>query len=791
MRAVNGSGLGATHVGTIYVSPSGSGAACTLFDPCSVTTAVSIHAKTVNVLDGTYRIASALALTSADNGATWQAAVGAHPVFSGAMQVTGWMPGADAGANTIWSASVPAGTDSRQLFVNENRRILARYPNAEAAYTSLYSVDAGLTANVVDGGFIRPADSNPIQNWPDKAGIEFVGWADCQTFRARTYDVTDAGVFFYPLQWANTQIAAYPVGNWYAPDHYEHALELLDNPGEWFLKTSTGTLYYMPRPGEDMTTADVELPQTTTLLSVTGSAASFVADFSLTGIRFTGAGWTEPSSPDGGGGPNWCDNTYSPGAAAMMANPQGGSNVDYRVMHVIPAAVDMQWVINATVSGITVDHSGTTGVFLHNVQHSTVENSTFVDLSASAIMVADLTSVLDSHPETVDTGGVPMANYISDYNIVVNNVVDTVAREYYSSPGIETGYGNHNTVAQNSVLNVPSIGILAPYGHAANDDPGGVNGYDAATPTHDDWTIGNDVEWAGATPTGTPVTVPNMGRLMDVGGILTNGANPDGGITQNFVANEFAPYSNIWIDSGGKWELVSTNCSLIGARPNAEPSYGTPGDFWLFLSALPSGEPYPSNNDTVSVNFTDYNPAFLLEGLSTPTTYSAPTLISTYFDAPDAGNLGTCAAIRAVAGSSLRDPDIVYGAQATTSPASTQDPRIGTNLYGFDVMTLDGGTAGNYWQVPFNGGSHTVTEVRFIPAWNVISDPAARQNLRLDLSSDPTFGTYTTIGMIDSTGLPNHEPFIARNLAFVASYLRITKTVPGTFDVGEVDVRGH
>jgi hypothetical protein len=51
----------------------------------------------------------------------------------------------------------------------------------------------------------------------------------------------------------------------YAPDlqtnnlvyYMENAMEFLDSPGEWYLDTNTGTLYYMPRVGEDISSASI------------------------------------------------------------------------------------------------------------------------------------------------------------------------------------------------------------------------------------------------------------------------------------------------------------------------------------------------------------------------------------------------------------------------------------------------------------------------------------------------------------------------------------------------------
>src|ERR1700678_2096842 len=115
---------------TLYASPTGSGTACSQASPCSLSgaqgavrselAATSGADVTVLLQGGTYRLASTWEFGAADSGTpgtpvVWEAAPGAHPVISGASQVTGWT---EVGSSGVWSAPVPAGSASRQLYVN-------------------------------------------------------------------------------------------------------------------------------------------------------------------------------------------------------------------------------------------------------------------------------------------------------------------------------------------------------------------------------------------------------------------------------------------------------------------------------------------------------------------------------------------------------------------------------------------------------------------------------------------------------------------------------------------------
>lgn len=113
----------------IYAAPNGSGTHCSPGLPCSITAAqqaarhaLADHATDVQVVldNGTYQLTNTLDFGAADSGSqghpvVWTAAPGAHPVLSGASRVTGWTRSATSG---VWSAEVPAGSASRQLYVN-------------------------------------------------------------------------------------------------------------------------------------------------------------------------------------------------------------------------------------------------------------------------------------------------------------------------------------------------------------------------------------------------------------------------------------------------------------------------------------------------------------------------------------------------------------------------------------------------------------------------------------------------------------------------------------------------
>lgn len=74
-----------------------------------------------------------------------------------------------------------------------------------------------------------------------------------------------------------------------------NALELLDQPGEWFQEYPSGTIYYYPQAGENMETAEVIIPTLETLVTIDGTLSRPVKHIQFNGITFAHTSWMRPS----------------------------------------------------------------------------------------------------------------------------------------------------------------------------------------------------------------------------------------------------------------------------------------------------------------------------------------------------------------------------------------------------------------------------------------------------------------------------------------------------------------
>ncbi|PYC76654.1 hypothetical protein C7C46_22005 [Streptomyces tateyamensis] len=228
---------------------------------------------------GTYRLSQAFSLGTQDSGqnghkVVWANYPGEVPVLSGAQQVTGFSL-YDSSKN-IYRAAVPVGTQSRQLFVNGVRAQRARGPLNPAGFT-------------LSGSSFTTADSS-YASFTDAASVEVVDDNAWKQMRCPLAGITvpsggGSSLDVDPTCFRNNNTAVpnrqFPFNGAGLPalssiSYVENAYQLLDSPGEFYLNSSAGFVYYMPRGGQDLSTADVELPTRETLLTLNGTPGHLV-----------------------------------------------------------------------------------------------------------------------------------------------------------------------------------------------------------------------------------------------------------------------------------------------------------------------------------------------------------------------------------------------------------------------------------------------------------------------------------------------------------------------------------
>jgi len=316
-----------------------------------------LHAPvTVLVRGGTYRLHEPWVLTPADSGTsdapvTYAAFPGDKPTFSGGRRIQAdWQPY----RGEIVVCDVPeargGGWAFRQLFVNGQRQDRARLPN-DGYYR--------IVEPVGDNAFTY-RDGDIEATWHNLEDVEVLvyhSWNDSR-LRVEAVDADKRVVTF-----TGAPEPSHPFG-WQGPNRYvvENVLEGLQRPGEWYLDTRAGKLYWWPTC--DPATAEVVAPVLTELVRFDGRAEddAWVEHVHLRGLTFLHADWTLP--PSGYPGCGDVGDIVLP-SALDLSNVRHCRFVDGRIGHVGNYALEMEGYDNRVV-GNEIWSTGSGGIITRN-----------------------------------------------------------------------------------------------------------------------------------------------------------------------------------------------------------------------------------------------------------------------------------------------------------------------------------------------------------------------------------------------------------------------------------------
>src|SRR6185295_5637312 len=442
--------------------------------------------------EGTYRLTHPLVFDSKCFGpggpnVEIRAAPGANPVISGAIQVKGWSLH-DPSLN-IYKAS--AGTNySRQLYVNGKRATRAATTLSDGNLPAGFlpspvlpavSGDSGNSHYVISGGIeFIPTELNPARwrdpgTWSQPEEIEAVIKTQWKMMCVPLQSITPASgkqkglITLQQPAWTNANIFftdnAPGIWSFWQVTLFENAYEFLDQPGEWYLDRAAGEVYYIPRPGEDLATADVELPVLETLVEGRGEPGNPVANLHFEGITFAYATWLAPSGPQG----------YAADQSGFhLVGDQHLPNIIGHDQQVIrtPGNLRFKYAHNVSFKGNRFEHLGGVGLdFDTGSQGNRITDNTFTDISSAAIQLGGVSAV-DHHPQQP-------ADLTSD-NTISNNRISQVGREYVDAAGIFIGFTKKTVVSHNTISEVPWSGIAIGWGWGLLD-PGMFPGLAGAT----------------------------------------------------------------------------------------------------------------------------------------------------------------------------------------------------------------------------------------------------------------------------------------------------------------------
>lgn len=397
---------------------------------------------------GTYYLDSPLEFGPADSGrerapVTYAAASGENVVLSGGRRVEGGHWG-EVNGREAWVVDIPevkAGTwRFRQLFVNGERRPRTRLPKeGEYRIESLPNYTGDFLRSPTKQFVYAPGHIEPA--WRNLRDVEVVGitrWLDnrlpIESVDAQTRTVT----FDRPALFALVSSAPWG-GSTKTPSVYwvENVCEALDTPGQWYLDRPAGRLYYLPRPGEDMSTAEIIAPRLLSVLRVVGKPGAPVHDLRFERLTFSHTEWQPPP--------------------AYASSLQAGVEV--------PGAVFFDYAERCVVIGGAIEHIGNCGLEV-NVGCADLEiaHNRITDIGAGGIRIGHFFSwETDGAGRLTERGKQRKADMPAGPHsrriTVADNLIAHCGRFTPEAAGVFVGDNAHNQIVHNHIYDLFWSGI--------------------------------------------------------------------------------------------------------------------------------------------------------------------------------------------------------------------------------------------------------------------------------------------------------------------------------------------
>ena len=507
---------------------------------------------------GTYRLTQPIIIRPEDKWLTMEAM--GDVVITGGVQIKGWRK-----QGKLWVADVPEWNgrplEFRQIWVNGRKAVRARDVADFEQMWRIRGMDKEKEELYVPAAAVRKVlharqvemvlhEMWCVANLRVK-DIKVQGDSAAVTFHNPESHIHFMHPWPSPMVTTNGHNSAFYLTN---------AKELLDTPGEWYLDTKEQRLYYMPLPGEDMRTAEVEVPALETLLKVEGTPDEPVSYVTFKGITFRHATWLRPSIMG-----------HAPLQAGMymieaykirpqISRPNGDHKLDNQGWVGRPAAAvevnAAEWV---QFKNCTFEHCASTALDYHTfIKEGRIDNCTFSDIGGSAILAGSFGP--EGHEAHLPYAPADMRSICTGLQIL-NNRIDDAANEDWGCLGIGAGFVRDIRIEHNEISNVSYTGISMGWG----------------------W---NQQTCAMANNVVRANYIHHYARHMyDTAGIYTLGSQPHTFIEENVVSDIYTPG---YVHDPEHWFYLYTDegSSYITVRNNWTPAEkylknaNGPGNTW-------------------------------------------------------------------------------------------------------------------------------------------------------------------------------------------------------------------
>ncbi len=410
----------------------------------------------VNLRQGDYYLTDTIQFTEADSGTNGHAvvyknldAVGSAHLIGG-QRLTNWMQH----SGSVYKAHVGTGWTFHTLYENGKRALKARFPDyvPDATYPASragYLLTDALASShpASDDNLVltyKPGALNPA-SW-NAGGAQVVIWSggwswftDIVPIAATTpsaREMTLAHPTRYPIY---NPIAYLPTPS--SRYFVQGALEFLTQPGEFYLDTSDGYLYYWARDGA-ISNQTIVAPKVKTILSIAGSSEAATAHH----LRFEGLTVESSDFTD------W----YRHGWVNEGDSGEQHAHPEYdRQMNMPQHRTGMVFLQNThdvTIKNCHLKNSGYSAVFMLFFNHdNTVYGNWLEHLGHSGVYLEG------KYP---GEGALLSQNTTNDRNVISNNLIHDIGELVGNASGVYLMNSSNNEVSHAEIYNSPRYAVV-------------------------------------------------------------------------------------------------------------------------------------------------------------------------------------------------------------------------------------------------------------------------------------------------------------------------------------------
>lgn len=432
------------------------------------------------------------------------------PIISGGTRVTGWQKYND----YIYRAPFNGDEDIRTLYING---FAAQRARSKYRYRALENYKAEGSENVDDG--VSVSAFNFPKSFARAEDLELVWDMDWTCQRTPVADVQYADGMAHIIMdqpyynWTRTRDYALTTPGAGGQFYIENAMELLDEPGEFYYNKAEQMIYYYPFRNESLNTSEIYAGTCELMLSVMGNSVDErVSNLIFENLDFRYGAWNELNKQ---------------GMVVAQADKiiNGMNDSVGRGGTIPPSQLTIQYATGIQVRNCEFSCLGSGAISMPTaVSDAAVIGNSIHDISGSGIIVGSW-----DHNEPRE--GMEQCSNID----IMNNAIIRVAREFRGSCGISVYYEKNINILHNDLRELPYTGITLGWGWGEEADFGNIK------------VSYNRIEDAIIPP------------IFDGAHIYTLGPLRNSELSYNYLLKTDSKYGGIYPDSGSSYMKVHDN----------------------------------------------------------------------------------------------------------------------------------------------------------------------------------------------------------------------------------------